>query len=56
MRTRLTSLLTVLLLTFGVAACDDTAEGVGEDLQDIQQGAGNAGEELQDAGEDLQGD
>lgn len=56
MRTRLTSLLAVLLLAFGVAACDDTVDGVGEDLQDIEEGAGDAGEDLEDAGEDLEGD
>lgn len=56
MRTRLLSLLTVLLLALGAVACDDTVEGVGEDAEDIEEGAGQAGEELEDAGEELEGE
>lgn len=56
MRTRLTAALTVVLLALGVAACDDTVEGVRDDAQDIQEGAGDAADDLQEAGDDLEGD
>ena len=56
MRYRLTTALTILLLSFGVVACDDTGEGIEEDAEEIQEGAGDAAEDLEDAGEDLEGD
>ena len=37
MRTRLTSLLAILLLSFGVVACDDTTEGLEEDTQELEE-------------------
>lgn len=48
MRTRLTALLTMLLLSFGVVACDDTVDGLQEDAEDIQEGAGDAADDLED--------
>ncbi len=48
MRTRLTTLLMLATLVLGVAACDDTSDGIQEDAQDIEQGAEDALDDLED--------
>lgn len=54
MRARLISVLTVLLLALGLVACD-TEAGLEEDTQEVQDEAGEVGEELeQEAGEELE--
>lgn len=47
MRTRLTVTLMILGLALGAAACDDTADGVQDDAQEIQDGADDAIEDLE---------
>lgn len=49
MTRRLSSLLLVLLLAMGIAACDDTAEGIQED-------AGTIGEEVEEGVNDATDD
>lgn len=48
MRTRLTALMMLAGLLLGVAACDDTADGIQEDAEEIQEGAEDAVEDLED--------
>lgn len=52
MRTRLATILSILLLALGVAACDDTADGVGEDAEQIQEGADDAVDDLEEGDDD----
>lgn len=48
MRTRLGTALSLLLLACGLVACDDTLGGVQEDAEEIQDGAGDAADDLED--------
>ncbi|MGI9015497.1 MAG: hypothetical protein ACR2HR_00080 [Euzebya sp.] len=47
MRSRLTTILIVVLLAVGVVACDDTSQGLQDDAQDIQEGVEDAVDDLQ---------
>ncbi len=48
MRTRTTAILTAVLLMLGVAGCDDTLDGLQEDAEEVEEGAGEALDNLED--------
>ncbi|CAN5485206.1 hypothetical protein BH23ACT9_BH23ACT9_02790 [soil metagenome] len=48
MRIRPITPLVALLLTFGVVACDDTADGIRSDAEDLRDEVDDAVDDLQD--------